>query len=675
VVEICLVVESGKEQMAKSRWRRVQTSWLATFYFLLSAFCLSLLLSTFSITLAQSCKEQLPGANEYSRPDVDIKIYFRGFTTEDVQTGPFNLTQGVCIENTNGFQLLTIDATVTIIDDSPNIEAKDVELSVEGYELTAATLVSNAEGLQLTGVTFSGTNLGGMAATANYTYDTQEIELLDSSVRGQSLTIKSKRAMLIGDRATFENLTATTCTCKENPLYIVRAERANFNLTTQTLNINTGTLELAGLRLAFDDVTVSPQTLQDFRFPVTIEYVPGAISDGATGLGVRVPSLRLGDTLTLELGLVGLDVDYPLGGIFVIHYKNQQATADIGLTPYGFQADVRVTEPLAPWLDLNFGVNNREWGKADFLHEGYLSAEARTAFSLLPGDSLSLNGQLLTAASSQTLETVPVVDGRLGVNMNTTYRAPPLPLGQLELTTQTWLSYYPVANITQWGVRLAPRWQHVIGAFSVDVSYSRLWTNSVSPFSTKLDKLEPESRIVTNTKIAGPLASNLQGELNFSVNYNFLDVERYTGEGFASLATSGKLSYQVNDLTVVPSFSLELAPLMNPDLDKNFRPLLGGGLTIIHPRWEAGFGASYDLGLEQLSKLETKGSFTIDLGDVSLEPFLALNILPTLTDSTWPRLSGHGLEVAWRTCCGDFHVGYRQYDGKFTTTLFVVLGE
>jgi hypothetical protein len=638
---------------------------------MLSALCSLLFALGSSAAFAASCAEQLPDATVATFPGVEI--YFGGFTGEDVQKGPFTLTQGVCIENAEGVQLITVEAIVTIVDNAPNIEAQNVDISFEDYQLKANILRTSPEGFQVTGVTFTGTNLQGIAEEANYNFETGEIELLHSSVRGQSLTIESERAKLIGDHATFEDLTATTCTCKENPLYVVRAERASLNLTTQTLNVNAGTLELAGLRLGFNDVTVSPQTLQDFRFPVTIDYVPGAIKDGATGLGIRVPSLRLDDGLTLELGLVGLDVDYPLGGIFVIHYKNQKATADVGLTPYGFQADFRVTEPLAPWLDLNFGVNNRAWEKADFLHEGYLSADARTALSLIPGDTLSLNGQLLTAASSQTLGAVPIIDGRLALNTNTTYRAPPLPLGQLELTTQTWLSYYPVANRTQWGVRLAPRWQHVSGAFSFDVSYSRRWTNSASPFSTKLDRLEPESRLVASTKLAGPLASNLQGELNFSVNYNFLDVESYVGEGFASLATSGKLNYLVNAITIVPSFSLELAPLMNPDLDKDFRPLLSGGLDIVHPRWEAGFGMSLQLG--QLSKLETRGSVTIDVENVSLEPFLALNILPTLTDSTWPRLSGHGLEVAWRTCCGDLHVGYRQYGGTFTTSFFVVLGE
>jgi hypothetical protein len=655
----------GRGQRAKGGGLTIKSSLLFTLYSLLSALC--------STAFAESCAEQLPGATVAKFPGVEI--YFGGFTGEDVNKGPFTLTQGVCLENIEGVQLVTVEATVTIVNDSPNIEARDVDIAFEGYQLQADTLRTSPEGFQVTGVTFTGTNLQGVAEEANYSFETGEIELLDSSVRGQSVTIESQRAKLIGDRATFEDLIATTCTCGDNPLYVVRAERANFNITTQTLNVSLGTLELGGLRLAFNDVTVSPETLRDFRFPVTVEYVSGSIEDGGTGLGVRVPSLQLDDTLTLELGIVGLDTDYPLGGIFVLHFKDQNVNADIGLTPYGFQADLSVTERLAPWLDFNFGVNNRDWKKADFLHEAYLTFNAKTALSVFPNDTLSLNGELLMAASSQTLEEAPVVDGRLALNTNTTYRAPPLPVGQLELNGRTWLSYYPVANRTQWGVKLAPRWQHTIGAFSFEVAYSRLWTNAASPFSTKLDKLEPESRITANTRLAGTLASNLQGELNFSVSYDFLDVERYAAEGFASLATSGKLTYQINALTVVPTFSLELAPLMNPDLDEDFRPLLSGELNIVHPRWEAGFGMSYDLELGELSKLETKGSVTLDIENVSLEPFLALNILPTLTDSTWPRLSGHGLEVAWRTCCGDLHVGYRQYDGKFTTSLFVVLGD
>jgi hypothetical protein len=663
------VFRRGQKQRTEERGQRAKSFLFFTFCSLLLVFCLP-------TAFAATCEELVPEAYKIELAGVGTTIYVGAFPeVEDVQKGPYFLEGGVCIENAGGVQLVTLEATVTIVDDSPNIAAENVEISFEDYQLKADTLTTSPEGFQVTGVTFTGTNLQGIAEEASYNFETGETELLDSSVRGQALTIESKRAKLLGDRATFETLTATTCQCSGNPLYVVRAERANLDLSTQTLNVNEGTLELGGVRLAFEDVTVSPETLQDFRLPVTVEYVSGSIEDGGTGLGVRIPSLRLADTLTLELGIVGLDTDYPLGGIFVIHFKDQNAVADIGLTPFGFQADFSVTEPLTPWLDLNFGVNNRDWEKADFLHEAYLSLETKTTLSVIPGDTLSLGGQLLAATSSQTLGTVPVVDGRLALNTTTTYRAPPLSIGQLELNARTQLSYYPVANRTQWGVRLTPRWQHTMGALSFDVSYSRRWTNSASPFSTKLDKLEPESKLSATTKLAAPLASNLQGELTFSVSYDFLDVETYLGEGFVSLATSGGLRYQVNDLTVVPSFSLELAPLMNPDLDEDFRPLLSGELDFIHPRWEAGFGMSYDLGLERLSKLETKGSVTLDLENVSLEPFLALNILPTLTDGAWPRLSGHGLEVTWRSCCGDLHVGYRQYDGTFSTSLFVVLEE
>jgi LptA/(LptD N-terminal domain) LPS transport protein len=623
---------------------------------------------------AASCKEQFPEAASGSLPALPgVNIYFGGFTGEDIEKGPYTLTGGVCIENVNGVQFVTIEANVTIVEDSATIEAKDVEVAFEGYELTATTLQSNGKDLHLSDVVFTGANLEGVAKEANYNFETQEIELFESSVRGQAVSIESKRAVLIGDQASFEELTATTCQCSGDPFYKVRAERADFNLTTQTLVVNAGTLELTGLRLAFNEVTVSPETLRDFRFPVTIEYVAGDIKDGATGLGIKVPALRLDDILTLELGLVGLDDAHPLGGIFVVHFKDSTTTADVGLTPFGFQADFNLMQPLTPWLSMSFGINNRHWEKADFLHESYLSLDATTSANVLGNDSLALSGQVLVAGSSQALPGNPILDGRLALNTNATYQAPALPFGQFGLGAQTKITYYPIANKVQWGVRLAPRWQHTIGPASVDVLYSKQWTNGASPFSTKLDRLEPESKLFITSKVAGPLASNLQGELNFSVSYNFLNITRYVGEGFASLAASGKLTYQINNLNVVPNFSIEFAPLMNPDLDKDFRPLIKGGLDIINPRWEAGFEVNYDMALANLSKLETRGSFTIDIGDVSLEPFLALNVLPTLIDSTWPQLSGHGLEVQWRTCCGTLNVGYRQFNNTFSTTLSVSL--
>lgn len=633
-----------------------------------------ILTTFFSSAFASSCQEQITNPYIINLKTVGATVYVGDFPeVENPEKGPYTLTGGVCIENANGVQFITLEASVNIVEDAAIIRAEDVVVTSNGYELNADILVSDGATIELREVSFTGTNLEGVAKKVRYDFATQAIELFDSSVRGQSVTIESKRARLKGEQANFEELTATTCRCSGDPFYQVRAERADFNLTSQTLVVSEGTLELIGLRLAFREVTVSPESLRDFRFPVVIEYIAGSQSNGATGLGIKIPSLRLGDNLTLELGLVGLDDAYPLAGVFVVHYQDAQTKADIGLTPFGFQGDFRITQPLEPWLSLSFGVNNRHWAKADFLHESYLSLDTANTLSVFGNDTFTLNGQWLVAGSSQALPDNPILDGRLALNTNATYQAPALPLGQLSLTTQTRLSYYPLFSKVQWGVRLAPRWQHTVGIASFDVLFSRQWTNSNSPFSTKLDRLEPESRLIVNTKIAAALAENVSGEVNFGVNYNFLDVTRYLGEGFASLGASGKLTYRVNNLDVVPSFGIEFAPLMNPALDKNFRPLIKGGLDVIHPRWEAGFEINYDMALAELSKLEGRGSVTIDLGDVSLEPFLALDVLPTLLENTWPRLSGHGLELEWRSCCGTLNVGYRQFNNTFSPTFSVSL--
>ncbi|MGL4609723.1 MAG: hypothetical protein ACRCYY_08565 [Trueperaceae bacterium] len=644
---------------------------LSTFYFLFS---------DFSSAQTQSCAEQLPGATSLSLKGVDITVYFIN-STGGITTGPINFSDGVCIENSSGLQLLTVEASVYVVDDSPNIEAKNVKLSVEGYELSADALVSTPEGLELKGVMFSGENLSGRATRATYNFTTQEIALFDSSVRGQSVTIESKRAKLVGDEATFEELTVTTCRCAGDPFYLVRADNAGYNLTTQTLHVSAGTLELASsVRFAFADITLSPESLEDFRFPVTIEYIPGNVEDGGTGLGIRIPSLRLSDTLTVELGIVGLDEDYPTRGILVLRYKDTQANATLGFTTLGVQADLSGTKALSPWLSMTFGVNNRGWVGEDFLYESYMSTDARTSLPVFGGDAFEIHEQLLLAASSQTFyeeDNTPtyVRDGRLASNTTMRYQFPAFGLGQLELNTQARVGYYPLNQKVQWGVRLNPRWRAAFGPVSIDASYSRQWTNGTSPFSTNLDKLENEHQLFAVTQLAGPLNNTLQGEFRVVLDYDFLDVTRYVGEGFASLAASSKLIYSVNDIKVTPHLSIELAPLMNPDLDPNFRPLLSGGLTVAGSSWEAGFSVAHDLELGEFDKVQTSGSFTFDVGNISLKPFLALNVLPTLEANTWPLLDGYGLDLAWHTCCGTLHVGYRQLEDQFTTTLSVSLEE
>ena len=138
---------------------------LFTFCFLLFAFVCS------STAFAQSCAEQFPEATKGSIQALPgVNIYFGGFTFEDINKGPYNLTGDVCIENPEGVQFVTVEANVTIVENSATIEAENVEVTFEDYVLTAKTLLSQGDNLELSDVVFRGTNLEGAAEKARFNF-------------------------------------------------------------------------------------------------------------------------------------------------------------------------------------------------------------------------------------------------------------------------------------------------------------------------------------------------------------------------------------------------------------------------------------------------------------------------------------------------------------------------
>jgi hypothetical protein len=138
------------------------------------------------------------------------------------------------------------------------------------------------------------------------------------------------------------------------------------------------------------------------------------------------------------------------------------------------------------------------------------------------------------------------------------------------------------------------------------------------------------------------------------------------GEGFTALGFNSKLTWTYQEVNVSPYITGEFAPAFNPDLD--YKAYLEAGINAIAPRWEAGFAVRFDTQFK-LNKLETKTAFPIDIDDISLEPFIAIDFIPTLQAFDLPRISGHGLELTWRSCCGTISVGYRQQENSFKTLI------
>ena len=588
---------------------------------------------------------------------------------ETVSDSTYLLLNGVCVLGDDGWRLGAADAQVTLLEEGYEVRANAIRLEYQDWVLESAFIRAVNDVLYLDALSFSGADIRGEAQQGVYDLQTGKVTLDDASAQGNTFVIVSERAELSGNSLRFREAFATTCQCEGAPLYQLGAETADVDLVSESITIQNGRLQAGGLTIALGDLTLSEKRLSELTFPLVIDYVGDTSSSTGTGLGIRAPALPLYEGLSLEVGATGIDSEYPFRGVLLTHYRSQEVRFDIGVTAQGPQADFELTSPLTSWLNLNLGITNRHWKSADFLHEGFAALNARQRYTF-ESHRVDLSGTLLAAGSSQTLS-APVLDARLLAKTGASYTAPKTLLGQPSLKTSFELSHYPQNDAVQYGVYVEPRWLYSAPKVSLDLSYKQQFSNSTSPFSTKLDKLEPESELSFKLK-ASPSFQTLETKFDLSFRYDFQTPKTHLSEGFKALSASLELRYPFDALELAPYLDADFAPLVNPSLLSESRTaFIELGTDLFAQDWETGFAFRINPDDWDVQKLELRGAYPLLLNGATVKPFLAFDVLPSLRHGELPRVSGHGLELRLPSCCGTFLVGYRQQENIFSTSFSV----
>lgn len=636
------------------------------------------LLLAFARAWAAGCEPVPEGALELSIAEVGT-VYF--LTLEPgLSEGRLELGGGVCVAGAGGWLLRSERLAASGLETAPTFEASEVQLEISGWTIEAEHLRYAEAKVELSRVRFRSREVQGEAEQAVLQTATGALELQAVSAQGRAYRVQGERARLEGERLFFEDALATTCICEASALYVIRAPEASYDLSREELAIQDGRLLIGSVSVTLDDLILSPERLADLSFPIRVEYVAGSETQQGTGLGIRIPELPVTETLSLELGLLGLDVEYPLKGVLLAHYQDERVSFDLGTSGDGPLAEFALREPLTPWLDARFALRSNYWSVADYLHDGLLGLEARHSLTLWRGDQLYLTPGVFIAASSQQPAGGAVQGARLGAYLGGRYRAPPSSWGQFALDLRLEASHYPHpvrAAQSQFGLRLAPSWRANLGPLQLSASYTGQVVAGSSPFSSSLDRLEPVSQIAATARVEGELTPELSGDFGVDARYDFLAAAPADvwSERFTQLTLSGSLRWEQGERFVASQLSAQLAPLLNAELREDGPSYLEGDLELGGEDWQLGLAARLDL-LEPdpLSKLEASVAFPLDFGDVRLKPFLAFDVLPMLRDE-FPRISGHGLELTWRSCCGTIVLGYRQEENNFSTSFALKFDE
>jgi hypothetical protein len=596
--------------------------------------------------------------------------YFQEFEADPV-ADRVELTGDVCIVALSGEWTITGDrASITGLRTQATLHARITApaIAFDGWRVLARILESNGTALSLVDVTFEGNGVVGSADRLEMDAEAGNPKAEAVRVSGSNFRLQADRAHLVGNDVDLWGVAITTCTCRGTPFYEITGTDARLDLDRQRLTVGNGRLAVAGLAVPLAErLELSAASLQRLSPPVTLEYRP----EPGTGLGVVVPDLEVEKGLALELGVLGLDAANPLQGYALARYRQENVSFTVGRARGGPRADFDIVQSVTAHLDASFSIRNRHEAASHYLHEGKLQLGASPApIGLGPAGTLELRGIAFAAVSAQEPPGGPVMSPRLGVEAGFEARTPTGPGSTLALAMEGNYTAYPAREASQVGLSLKPSWHYDGEPFGFGVTLDRLWTDSGSPFSTKLDRLTPRHRLSAQASLAGPLGGGADGSARVDFAYDLLRLGGVPVAGLERLGAGFGLTYPLGDWTVALQTRLELAGLLDPDADGDRKGFFQAGVTGRQGAWEAGTSFRYGLrpGEEGVELVEASLAVPLRLEDVTLTPFVALDFVPLLFRGEPPSVSGHGLELTWVSCCGTVSLGYRQHDSSFATS-------
>ena len=614
------------------------------------------------------------------------------------------LFDGVCFTS-DGTHNITLNAPtmrVEGVQTRPRFVAQGATLTLTRYTIFAEELAGDADGLALSNLSVMSEQFSGTAVRARYTLENAQTIFSGVEFKLGNFQVEGVAAGLTENTLVLRSARATTCACENGGLYTLVAPEVAINLSSGLVRVDGGVLETLGLRFGLtpelrfllDGATRPAGRLDGGRVRVGgAALLPAAPAPQPVGTvideGTKIAlPLQLTPWAGLEVGAAGLDPDHPLGLVsllklgFALGQSNVRAV--LGRVGPGLRADALVRTPLAPGVGFDLSTTNRLWADAGYLHEGALGFFGSRRLTGVLGevnDALELGGQFFAALSQQTLAGILVQSPRLGVRGSANYVSAPTGFGVFALRTESALTLYPQGgggadDLTQLGVRLQPSWRIGSGALRASVGFDHQAVFGSSPFSTYLDRLEPRS-------VADASLSLQEGaySLNLGARYAFTLVG--AENPVRRLRLDAAATFPVFGVTTRNTLSAEVAGLLGPpDPDVDAFVKAQTELIWAASPLELGFLVRYDLLPQEqgLKLLEVYASYPITVQNVTLRPFGGLNAAPffagyTPTGDAPPVLSGYGLEVAYRSCCGTLRASYRLHDQTVQTSFDIRLAE
>ena len=604
------------------------------------------------------------------------RAYFEDFES-DTGAGTALLFGNVCIEAQDGSWLVRAEQVQLEglgTDSGVRGSIERALLRTGGWVARSQHLEIDERGFTLGSVEFAGRGFSGEALRLQVSRETAQLDAWDVAMSGAGMEFRARTATLGESDADLRDVSITTCDCPGEPLYTVDGSAARLDLGRESLILEGGQLNLPGARIGLrQGFELSAGTFEELSLPVSFEFGGG----NGEGLGVIVPDLKLGEGLTAQFGLLHLFAQDPVRPFGLLNYSEGDVSFTVGAGREGPVSRFELRRTLADTVRLGFLVRNRHEPDFHYLHEGVLSANLVPYALDMPGRTrLTFDAGAFVAASAQTPSSGTVAGARVGVSGGTQFD---ITLGQGATYTadaDAQFTVYPDLDASQYGVTLRNRLRYSQSPLTVSVEHRRRWTDSGSPFTTRLDRLTPQHTLTAAGTVAGVIEGVGDADLQLNFGYDLLRLNEAEYGGLTRLGASAGLKRPLaGNWTGTARASVELAGMLDPDPAGRRDGYAQLDVGASGGEWELGARARYALrpGEEGFDLLEARAAVPLELGEVTLTPFLALDFAPLVWEDEGIGISGHGVIVTWASCCGTLRVGYRQQADKFVTELSVAL--
>lgn len=551
------------------------------------------------------------------------------------------------------------------------LQATGVAVEVPGWTLEAATLRGGSGWAELSAVEIVGADAVGLADTMRLDFASGVLAATGLRLMTTSLRLDAQAATLDGDALVAEGARVASCDCPpEDAPVRIDAERVRLDLAAEaSALVEGGTIVSGRLRWPLgEELVLNAATLADLALPVAIgpdpdragalriallarEVAPGARlsavwtgpagaepARGGFGIEARDRGVRLTWTGASDRSIVDLRAETALGAGWRVEAVQR------------FEAGA-IEEPVrdAAVRLVHAASSSGGWGRAtaEFGARAALTGQTRTVWDVA-APRLGVDGRLGWTAPPGAV--APGLEVAFGA---TAY--PGLP------ARQTWASVRPGVTLRTGGLR-------------IDAAHFARWVAGGSPFSARVDRVDPLHRSEVVARWTGALPAGIALEASAALRYGWNPDPARAGTplGVEVLTVRADATVPMGAAAVGVRLDLALAGRVDPRPGREAFASVRVAWT--RERLEAGVRTT--VGLEPGGVWRDLTLFAAVPFEASpawnLRPYLAVDVL-AFAGGAGPWLRGHGLDVAWRTCCGTVELGYRSDAVDGATTHFALL--